>query len=156
MTHHVKSAAVDTLNGLIDVCLDGAEGYRTAMQDVSGNNLKTLLHQFSNQRTQFARELQSEVARLGGDPERDGTARAALHRGWMNIKSAVGVNNDLAILQECEAGEDIAKDSYERALRKTGDDALPVETRQMVKVQYDQITSSHDSIKILRDREKQV
>ena len=126
------------------------------MQDVSGNNLKTLLHQFSNQRMQFARELQSEVARLGGDPERDGTARAALHRGWMNIKSAVGVNNDLAILQECEAGEDIAKDSYERALRKTGDDALPVETRQMVKVQYDQITSSHDSIKILRDREKQV
>lgn len=156
MTNRVTSDAINTLNDLIDVCLDGAEGYRTAMQDVTGNNLKTLLHQFSNQRTQFAKELQSEVAHLGGSPERDGTARAALHRGWMNVKSAVGANNDLAILEECERGEDIARDTYDHALRKTGDDALPAATRQIVKAQCDQIRSSHDSIKILRDREKQV
>jgi len=151
-----NDAAVKTLNDLIDVCLDGAEGYQTAMKDATSTGLKNLLQQFSSQRSQFARELQSEVTRLGGDAERSGTARGALHRGLMNIKSAVGTNNDLAILEECERGEDVAKDTYEKALRGETKDvaALPADTRQLLKRQYDQIVSSHDSMKILRDREK--
>ncbi len=156
MANYVKNATIDTLNQLIDVCLDGADGYRTAMKDASAAGIKSLLNQFSSQRTQFASELQTEVVRLGGDPERDGTARAALHRGWIDVKSAITGKNDLAILEECENGDDIARDTYEKVLQKTGAYALPSDTRQMVRKQFDQIVSNHDSIKMLRDREKQV
>ena len=36
----------------------------------------------------------------------------ALHRGWVDVKSAVTDHSDHAILAECERGEDAAKKNY--------------------------------------------
>src|SRR5687768_6697741 len=109
---------ISTLNGLIETCKDGQDGFKEAAEGVERSDLKSLFYEFSQQRAQFAGELQSLVQTLGGDPENSGSVAAAIHRGWINIKSAVTGKDDGAILNECERGEDSAKDTYKEALKQ--------------------------------------
>ncbi len=137
------------LNELIDVCKDGEAGFREAAQGVDNSNLKTLFNKYSSQRGEFARELQNQVVMLGELPEQTGTVRAALHRGWINIKQAVTGKNSKAIIDECEAGEDIAKGTYERVLN---DNTLPSHLRTVVERQYTQVKAAHDSVRDLKQQ----
>src|SRR6516162_5770950 len=96
---------VTVLNGLIETCKDGEEGYRTAARCVNNSDLKVLFTSYAEQRAHFAVELQAEVRRLGADPEKTGTLVGALHRGWTNLKSIVVGADEAAIVAECERGE---------------------------------------------------
>ena len=137
--------AISTLNDLIETCRDGEKGFRTAAENVKGAELKTLFSRFSQQRAQCAAELQNEVRRLGGDPEKSGSAVGAIHRGWMDIKSAVTGKADRAIITECERGEDSSVKNYEEALKKN----LPADVYVLVNRQYNEIKQAHDRIRSL-------
>ena len=104
-----------TLNNLIETCKDGQEGFQTAADGLKNSELKMLFHTYARQRAQFAAELQAEVHRLGGDPERTGSVAASLHRGWINIKTAVTGKDEASVLTECERGEDSAVTNYREA-----------------------------------------
>jgi uncharacterized protein (TIGR02284 family) len=138
---------ISTLNGLIETCKDGQDGFKEAAEGVERSDLKSLFYEFSQQRAQFAGELQSLVQSLGGDPENTGSVAAALHRGWINIKSAVTGKDDGAILSECERGEDSAKNNYKAAL----EEPLPANIAETVQTQYVAVQAAHDRIKALRD-----
>src|SRR5215204_3075998 len=138
---------ISTLNGLIETCKDGQNGFQEAAEGVERSDLKSLFYEFSQQRAQFAGELQSLVQSLGGDPENTGSVAAALHRGWINIKSAVTGKDEEAILNECERGEDSAKNAYKDAL----EEPLPGNVMEVVQTQYQSVQSAHDRVKALRD-----
>ena len=138
---------ISTLNGLIETCKDGQNGFKEAAEGVDRSDLKSLFYEFSQQRSQFAGELQSLVQSLGGDPENSGSVAAALHRGWINIKSAVTGKDEGAILNECERGEDSAKNAYKNAL----EEALPANIMETVQTQYAAVQAAHDRVKALRD-----
>jgi uncharacterized protein (TIGR02284 family) len=137
---------IATLNNLIETCKDGQNGFQTAADGVKNGDLKTLFHTYSQQRAQFAGELQTEVRRLGGDPEKTGSLAATLHRGWIDIKSAVTGEDEGAVISECERGEDSAKRNYEDAL---ADENLPGDIRTIVERQFAQIKEAHDRIRSL-------
>jgi uncharacterized protein (TIGR02284 family) len=136
---------ISTLNGLIETCRDGQNGFQTAAEGVTNSELKTLFHGYSQQRARFVGELQTEVRRLGGDPENMGSVAATLHRGWINIKSAVTGKDESAIIAECERGEDSAVSAYRDAL----DEDLPANVRAIVDRQYADIKQAHDRIRAL-------
>lgn len=138
---------ISTLNGLIETCRDGQEGFKQAAEGVDRSDLKTLFYEYSQQRAGFVGDLQSLVQTLGGDPENSGSVSGAIHRGWINIKSAVTGKDEGAILNECERGEDSAKNSYKEALEL----ALPAYIQQTLQTQYSEVLSAHDKIKSLRD-----
>jgi uncharacterized protein (TIGR02284 family) len=138
---------ISTLNGLIETCRDGQEGFKQAAEGVERADIKTLFYEFGQQRATFVGELQDVVRTLGGDPENSGSFAGALHRGWLNIKSVVSGRDEALILDECERGEDSAKSSYKSALET----ALPAYVAQLVQDQYTAILSAHDRIKALRD-----
>ena len=138
---------ISTLNGLIETCKDGQQGFKEAAEGVERSDLKSLFYEFSQQRAQFAGELQSLVQTLGGDPEKTGSVAGAIHRGWMNIKSAVTGKDEGAILNECERGEDSAKSTYKDAL----ENPLPANVTETIQAQYQAILSAHDRVKALRD-----
>ncbi len=137
-------AAVATLNGLIEICRDGEEGYRAAADGLMNESLRQLFTEYSEQRARLASELQEQVRHLGGAPEDSGTAAGALHRGWINIKSAVTGEDEAAVLAECERGEDAALKTYEEAMEQEG---LPPETRSLIEKQYTQVKVAHDRIR---------
>jgi len=62
--------AISTLNDLIETCKDGELGFRTAAEGLKSPDTKAKFLEYSRQRAEMVRELQAEVRRLGGDPER--------------------------------------------------------------------------------------
>ena len=138
---------ISTLNNLIETNKDGQEGFKTAAEGVQRSDLKTLFYEYSQQRSQFAGELQTAVRELGGDPETAGSISGTLHRGWLNIKSTVTGQDDSAVLNEAERGEDAAKSAYKDAL----EEELPANVRSIVEKQSSAILEAHDKIRNLRD-----
>jgi uncharacterized protein (TIGR02284 family) len=139
------------LNNLIEALKDGQEGFKRAAEGVSNPQLKSLFRDYSQQRSRFATALQSEARRHGEtDPETSSSATGALHRGWINLKSAITGGDEHAILAECERGEDSAVEEYKKAL----EDALTPSAQDLVSRQFAEIKAAHDQIKSLRDAAK--
>lgn len=138
---------LDVLRDLIETCKDGQNGFRTAAEDAKDPELARVLTEFSAQRTTFIGELQDRVRSLGGDPDKSGSVSASLHRGWIDLKTAMTSNEPHAVLAECERGEDAAVKAYREALNEN----LDAITRGLVSRQYAAIQAAHDRIKQLRD-----
>jgi uncharacterized protein (TIGR02284 family) len=134
-----------TLNQLIQTCKDGENGFKVASESVDDLNLQHLLESYSQQRSEFAAELQSEVHRLDQDPAEAGHVTAALHRGWIDIKSLATGRDEAAIIAECERGEDVAVKAYEQAVAS----GLPADLRAVVERQFLKIKDAHDQIRSL-------
>ena len=99
------------------------------------------------ERRQVATQLQAEVSRLGGTPEDDGTALAAAHRMFLNLKAAVVARDDKAIVGEVERGEDHIKAKFEDA-RKDGE--LSPEVRAAIQQGYGSVRQGHDQMRDLK------
>ncbi len=138
---------ISVLNNLIETCKDGQDGFQSAAEGVMRSDLKTLFGTYAQQRAKFAGELQTEVLRLGGDPEKKGSVAASLHRGWINIKSAVTGQDENAVIAECERGEDSAVANYKDAL---ADMTLPADLRATIERQSAQVKEAHDRIRDLK------
>jgi uncharacterized protein (TIGR02284 family) len=136
---------ISVLNGLIETCKDGEYGFKAAADGLQDVQIKSLFQQYSRQRGEMARELQLEVRRLGGDPDKSGSVAGAAHRGWINIKSVVTGKDDGSIVAEAERGEDSAKRMYEAAFKE----ALPVQTAALVREQSLKVHNTHDRVRSL-------
>lgn len=142
--------AISVLNNLIETLKDGEQGFRTAAEGLTDAQTKAVFNEYSGQRAQMARELQDEVRRLGGDPEKSGSTAGALHRGWIDIKTAVTGKDPHAIVAEAERGEDVAKNVYDEALKEP----LPESARIIVQQQAAKVRQAHDRVRDIRDRDK--
>ena len=149
-TNFVKSPVTDTdtINSLIETLKDGEAGFRAAADDVVNADLQSTFHHYAIQRRKFATELQQLVVREGEVPEDGGSLTGAAHRGWMTVRSAVTTQEDPAILEECERGEDSAVLAFTKALA----DGKLGEANGIVQMQHDEIRKAHDHIKTLRDQ----
>jgi uncharacterized protein (TIGR02284 family) len=146
-----QKETISTLNSLIETLKDGQEGFKQAAEGVADSQLKSLFNEYSRQRSRFASELQNQVETLGeSKPEESSSAAGALHRAWINLKSAVTSGDDHAILAECERGEDSAVKEYEKAMKED----LSPSLRDIVSGQYSDVKSAHDRIRNLRDTRK--
>ena len=141
--------AVSVLNNLIETCKDGEEGFKLAAEGLTSAGIKTKFLDYSRQRAQMARELQDEVRRLGGDPEKKGSVAGTMHRGWLNIRSIVSGKDDHAIVAEAERGEDVAKGVYDAALKEP----LPQSAQTLIQQQAAKVRQAHDDVRNIRDRE---
>lgn len=139
---------VETLNDLIETLRDGQHGYKTAAEDVEAPELAQMFNRYSEQRAEFVTELQTRVRSLGADVEESGSVAGSMHRGWINIKSALSTNEPQAVLAEAERGEDAAVDAYEKALNN---EDLDLATRDIITRQYQEVKAAHDKVKQLRD-----
>ena len=138
---------VSTLNSLIEMNRDGQKGYQEAAEKIETPQIKEFCLEQSRARAQFVGDLQPQVRSLGGDPETTGSVGAAVHRTWIDLKSALG-GGDHAILAASETGEDSAVKEYKTAL----DESLPAPVRAIVERQYQSIKRAHDTVKGMRDR----
>ena len=137
------------LNGLVETSKDGEKGFRSAADNTKSSELKPIFLKRADDCAKGATELQQIIARRGDKPEQGGSIAGALHRGWVNLKTAVTTRDEVAILEECERGEDVAKAAYRKAL---DENSLPEDIRAVVQRQYDGVMRNHDQIRDLRDR----
>jgi uncharacterized protein (TIGR02284 family) len=134
---------------LIEVCHDGQVGFRTAAEAVGDPALRAEFLQYSEQRRQFASDLQSAMAASGETIDPPGPSLSGkLHRGWISLRQALSGNDEKAVLSECERGEDAAIDAY----RKARGGPLPTPFRELVESEYADVQRVHDRVHSLREQ----
>lgn len=145
MTTDVKHD-IKVLNGLIETTLDSAHGYQDAAKEAKNPTFKSLFERRAMQRKQITAELQTEVRKLGGDPEDDGTVLASAHRAFLNLKNSV-TGDDQSVVNEVERGEDHIKAKYEDALK---DSSLSAPVKQTIATSYASVKADHDQMSALK------
>jgi len=138
---------IDTLNDLIETCTDGEYGFHSCAEDVDSPELATLFERRAQDCREAARELQEHVVMLGGEPDTSGSVSGALHRGWVAVRTTLSTYDDLAVLEECERGENVAVTNYRKALEKLQLKPL----RSLVERQYQGAKRNYEQICALRD-----
>jgi uncharacterized protein (TIGR02284 family) len=138
---------VFALNACIETCTDGEKGYASAAADVREPKLKDFLQQKSRQRAEFVVALQQAAQQLRAVPENEGTAKGAIHRGWVGVRKAVEGRSDRLILEECQRGEQAALRAYQAALKHAPLKTLSPQLRGLLQTQYSAIQSALDELR---------
>lgn len=145
-----NSIVIDTLNELIEVSRDGEAGFATCANDVKNPSLKAYFTICATRCRESVRVLTGMVERYHGQPATSGTVVGSAHRAWVNLRAALESDDDLAVLEECERGEDSALRAYRKALEKT----LPTDVNVIIQRQYEGLKDNHDRIRDMRDEKK--
>ncbi|MDP9902784.1 ferritin-like domain-containing protein [Variovorax ginsengisoli] len=144
---------VSVLNDLLENARDGEYGFKTCAEQVETAGAKQLFAARAQGCAEAGRELEGLIVQYGGEPASGGTAAGALHRGWVQVKGAVGADSELSILESCEKGEDTAIARYRKALKEDG---LPADVRAVIERQAAGAQTNHDQIRDLRNAARAV
>lgn len=135
------------LTSLINTLHDSQKGFADIGEHLKDDQLKRYFLAESLKRANFRAELENELHRLGEhDVKESGTAVAAVHRVWGDLKAKLG-GGDHTLLETAEQGEDQAKSAYKDALEQD----LPMPIRQLLSEQQSHVLTSHDFVKSHRD-----
>jgi uncharacterized protein (TIGR02284 family) len=143
---------VSTLNRLHRLCIAGERGFEVVAQNVSNRGLKLFVKSFAQQRADFADELRDEIQRLDGECSERKSIRGIVHRGRINIRSALTIgpqNMEKVALGEALHGENAAVKAYQSARAKD----LPPETLAIVDRQGKQVEAVREQVSLLKGRE---
>lgn len=130
------SEIVSVLCTCIETSTDGEKGYGLAAADVRDVTLKAYFRAKEDERADFVLAAQDAVKDLGRVPENEGTAKGAVHRGFVGLRKVVEGRSDRLIVEECLRGEISAATVYETLVRKAPLDAMPATVRALVIHQY--------------------
>jgi len=142
-----RDDVIAVLNDLIETCKDGEAGFQACADGVSNPQLTSFFEHAARRCAEGATQLQAKIGELGGDPGRSGSMLGALHRGWMEVRSAISGMDDRAILSECERGEDYAEKAYASALKEN----LPADVRSLIAKQFRVVKQNHDHVREMRN-----
>ena len=145
----------EVLNDLIQINNDRIAGYERGLKELKNNDsdLRTLFTGFIDQSRKLRNALGTEVETLGVKMEDGTTASGKIYRAWMDVKALFTGSDRQAILNNCEAGEDAAQKAYKSALNTEN---LPAFLFALITKQKEELRSSHDEVKSLRDQQKLV
>lgn len=130
------------VNDLIETCRDGERGLQNAAALIKDGALETMLLDLAAERSGFAAALEPHAQRLGGDAAAQGTAAAALHRGWMDLKSVLTSHDDQAVMAEVVRGDALTLRVFADAISGI----LPPSIRDVVEEQERRLRAGHARI----------
>jgi uncharacterized protein (TIGR02284 family) len=139
--------AAHALMAVLEACEDGETGYRDAASLVRDHRCQRFFEHHADERARFARAIDATFRRLRIIPAHGGSARAALHRDWLEAKAILTIGSAKAIVSECRRGEDAALETYRAALHED----LPPDIRAMVEEQYEAVKRARAEIAALAD-----
>lgn len=133
------------LNELLIKNYDAEKGYLNAMENVDSPNLKIFFKRRASERSQFAKELRTEILRYGEIPEDSGSFKGTMHRNWMSLKSLFSSNDEEAILEEAIRGEEASLEEYKDILN---DRTLPPSIDSLLVKQKNAIQAAINTEKV--------
>ena len=144
---NLDDATIEGVQKLIRYNIDSADGFKEAAEDIETESIATLFRDLASERQQLATELQTYVQINGEEPVDSGSAMAAVHRTWLNVRSMINGGAAYPMLCEAEKGEDCIKAAYEDVLKGTAGSAV----NDVLTQQYAKVKAGHDRVRDLRD-----
>jgi uncharacterized protein (TIGR02284 family) len=133
------------LNELLVKNYDAEKGYINAIENVDSDRLKMYFKRRASERSEFAKELRTEILQYGQIPEDSGSFKGAMHRNWMTLKSTFSSNNEEAILEEAIRGEEASLEEYNELIKERN---LPPSIVKLLIKHRDAIQSAINSEKV--------
>lgn len=133
------------LNELLVKNYDAEKGYLNAIENVDNDRLKMFFKRRASERSEFAKELRTEILRYGQLPEDSGSFKGTMHRNWMTLKSLFSSNNEEAILEEAIRGEEASLEEYNEILKER---TLPPSIDSMLLKQKNAIQAAINTEKV--------
>ncbi|XCF07919.1 PA2169 family four-helix-bundle protein [Tamlana crocina] len=133
------------LNELLEKNYDAEKGYLNAADNVESSTLNIFFKRRATERSEFAKELRTEILRYGEDPKDSGSFKGAVHRNWMSLKSLFKSNDEEAILEEAIRGEKASLEEYNEVLKYRN---LPPSIDQMLFKQRNAIQAAINTEKV--------
>lgn len=140
---------IKVLSYLYRILEAGERGYAVCAANIDNPGLKILLKSYAQQRAEYKAEILTEIVRLAGKARPRSSIRGILHRGRIDIFSALTIakaERETMILKEVLVGEKAALNAYEKTLR--GD--LPDQIRQIVSMQYTTIREIVERVRLIK------
>jgi uncharacterized protein (TIGR02284 family) len=122
---------VETLDRLIEVCVDSEKRYQHAALDVGRDDLESFFKRQSQIRKAAADDLQAERSRLGVVKGESGTFAGLVDRAEMDL-SVIMSKGDSGIVEWCREDAEKVEAQYLNAL---GSGDLPAHSRLVVERQ---------------------
>lgn len=145
----INEDAVKTLNHLIKACNDSYNAFREAAAHAGREELVQFFHNESVSRAHMQEDLQTEVLRLGGDPEVEGTDTGVLRSVWISLKGTLNIN-EASFLKNIAASEEMVLEHFDTALNNE----LPAEIRELVLRMRNSIEETLERLTLLQGRTK--
>ena len=142
-----RQSEISTQNTLISTLVDSVTGFEDAASNIEVDRFREMFREFASERSRVVEDLRSEVRRLGGNPEDDGSFLGKTHQRCLDLKAAVTGRDEKSIINEVERGEDYLKEKFETALNG---DTLTGESRSAVERAYQSVRAGHDQISQLK------
>ncbi|MGJ8591895.1 MAG: ferritin-like domain-containing protein [Aquaticitalea sp.] len=106
------------LNELLIKNYDAEKGYLNAIENVDSDRLKMYFKRRASERSEFAKELRTEILQYGEIPEDSDSFKGMMHRNWMSLKTTFTSNDEEAVLEEAIRGEKESVEVYNEIIKE--------------------------------------
>ncbi len=137
---------VRILNRLTRVCRDGERFCGVCAKCRVSADLRSVLHDRSEEWARRGDELQALVLLLNGEPATSGTFAASALRTWLALRAMLPGSSNAIILEACDTMQREAWERYAEAMSGY----LPERIRRTVGLQADRISDRCDQIGALQ------
>ncbi|WP_046758914.1 ferritin-like domain-containing protein [Kordia jejudonensis] len=144
-----ENAYNDNLREILEKTIDAQKGFNTAKENTDNVRLKNYFSARATEKQHFISELKDEMTKCGCDfNDVDGTFTGTIHRGWMDFKALLSINDAESMIEEAIRGEESALEEYNEILNKG---ILPISLRNVLLDQKVKIQSGINNLDILED-----
>lgn len=140
---------ISGLKGLLEKNCDAQKGFKNAIEQTDSARLKGFFSFKASQRSKYADQIRNQIEKLGGSCEESGSVSGSAHRMWMDFKTLFTADNEEAILESCEYGENAALEDYNDFL--TGH-VLPSDLRDVITDQRNEIKRTKRQVEVLEEQ----
>lgn len=120
-------------------------GFQKSAEHVENRQYAEIFNERARERQQAV--AKAAAAQAGGTPEDEATMLGAMHRMFVDLKSAITGRDDVAIIKEVERGESYLKEKFETALQNAD---LSPQARAAVEDAWTSVKSGHDQVSQLK------
>ena len=133
------------LKDLLQINLDGENGYAAAASDLKNEDYKTLFAGYAQERRAHADSLSELLRAHNYTPDKTGSLSGVLHEGWMNLRAALS-SSDVSVFTECERADELALAAYQEVMGRTTEEPVLA----LLRHQFTNIRNAYERVKALR------
>ena len=139
------------INAIIEKNNDAYKGYKKVAEKAESTSLRSFFLQQASERQDFARKLSTNLKSFNPNFEvdEDGSATGSMHRAWIDIKSALSIDDDEALLEECLRGDKASAEEYEEFLENNA--SLHTDVRSTIQDQLHNVRNTLSKVSSLED-----
>ena len=130
---------VEALEALASTLTDSSDGYEEAASVASDGAISKFLQSKAQERRHITEAFRKRISSLGGNSDVSGSASAALHRRFLDLRSMFQ-NDTKAAVAEVERGENYLKDRFESYMVDLN---ISADTREFIRSTYQQVRFDH-------------